>query len=161
MLNSLDKGTVQGLRTAAIGSSVVSIGLGAVYWIERIGFANPVAPILAAIGLALLFINAPVVIWSSMHARVETKRWITSYPITWIAVFTVIAAIGRAIEPLDASPSILLAPLGAIALVVVLIPWARATSLRFATLLIAGSAYFSTWAAGVVWGRIYKSPVFM
>ena len=161
MVNSLDKGTVQGLRTAAIGSSVVSIGLGAVYWIERIGFANPVAPILAAIGLALLFINAPVVIWSSMYARVETKRWITSYPIAWIAVFTVIAAIGRAIEPLDASPSILLAPLGAIALVVVLIPWARATSLRFATLLIAGSAYFSTWAAGVVWGRIYKSPVFM
>ncbi|HMA20504.1 MAG TPA: hypothetical protein VKO87_06850, partial [Gemmatimonadaceae bacterium] len=161
MLNSLGKGTVQGLRTAAIGSSVVAIGLGSVYWIERIGFANPVAPVLAAVGLALLFINAPVVIWSSVHARREIHRWTTSYPLVWIAVFAAIAATGRAIEPLDASPSITLAPLGALALVVVLIPWARASSLRSATLLIAGSAYFSTWAGGVVWGRIYKSPLFM
>ena len=44
---------------------------------------------------------------------------------------------------------------------VLLVDWSRHSGWKSATGLIVGGALFSTWTAGVVWGRIYKTPLFL
>jgi hypothetical protein len=147
--------------TAAVASSIAAIVIGFVYWALRIGFENPVVPIAASVGLGLLFINIPVIVSSALERPGAAHQWLTSYSFIWLATFAVIAGIGRAAVRFESSPTILIATLGAAAFLAVLISWLKRTSFRNALLLIAGSGFFGTWAAGVVWGRIYKNPVFL
>jgi hypothetical protein len=149
------------LLSIAVGSSVVAIGFGLIYWALRIGFENPLVPIIASVGLGLLFINVPVVVSRAMARRDARNRWMRSYSFVWLLTFSVIAGAGRLAEGDEVSPTILVAILGGVAFLFVLTQWIRKTAPLRALALLLGSGMFSTWAAGVVWGRIYKSPVFL
>jgi hypothetical protein len=149
------------LLSIAVGSSVVAIGLGLIYWALRIGFENPPVPIIASVALGLLFINVPVLLSRVISREDARNRWIRSYSFAWIFTFALIAAAGRIAVGFERSPAILIAILGSLAFLIVLSGWIRATPPLRALALLAGTGMFSTWAAGVVWGRIYKSPVFL
>ena len=156
----------RGFNSVAVASSVVSIGLGAIYWALRIGFVTPVLPIAASIGLALLFINVPVLAWRALGS--SDSGWSRSYAFIWLMTLLTIAVMGRAITtiqllnpwPVTIFVAAPVAIAGLLAFLIVAIRWVRETSSKSAVLLIAISAFYSTWIAGVVWGRIYKSPLF-
>jgi hypothetical protein len=148
----------RGLNSVAVASSVVSIGLGVIYWAARIGFVTPLEPVIASVGLGLLFINLPVLLWRLF--RTEEDSWLRSYSFVWLMTFAAIAAIGRFVVGVGAAMAIPVAVTGAAAFLFVLSKWMREASLRFGMLLVASCAFFSTWIGGVVWGRIYKSPLF-
>ena len=149
----------RGLHTAAVGSSVVAIGLGVIYWAARIGFETPLLPILSAVGLGLILINVPVVLWRVLQ-KSPGLGWPRSYSFAWLLTFAATAASGRFVIEAESNPAWVIVIVGAVALVIVLIEWVRQSSLIAATSLVVGSGIFSTWAGGVVWGRIYKSPLF-
>lgn len=144
-----------------VGSSVIAIVLGFIYWAARIGFATPLLPIASAAGLALVFINFPVIISNRLARREGETEWYRSYSFVWLVTVAVIAGVGRLVVTLPWNPAPLVPVLGIAAFLIVLISWMRSSSLKSALLLLAGSGFFATWAAGVVWGRIYKSPLFM
>src|SRR5215203_3856864 len=98
------------------------------YWALRIGFANPLMPIVSSVGLALLFINVPVLVSSSLQRGEQRSAWHRSYS------FVCLVTLAR---------------------------WIRRTTMGRALLLVLLSGFFATWAGGVVWGRIYKSPLFL
>ena len=147
----------RGFNSVAVASSVVSIGLGVIYWAVRIGFPTPLAPIMASVGLALILINVPVL----RGNRSDTGTWASSYAFTWLMTLTAIATIGRLSIDAGVVPLVAVMVLGGVAFLIVFIKWFRETSIKTAILLIAGAAYFATWTAGVAWGRIYKSPLFL
>ena len=149
----------RGLYTVAVASSVVAIGLGVMYWAARIGFVTPLTPIASAVGLALLFINVPVILWR-VAQRMTGLAWVRSYSLLWLLTFTMVAAAGRFAIELDSSPAVIVAMLGAAAFATVFIAWLRNASVARGLLLVTGAGFFATWAGGVVWGRIYKSPLF-
>lgn len=148
----------RGFNSVAVASSVVSIGLGVIYWAARIGFVTPLMPIAASVGLALLFINVPVLIWRALGA--SESSWPRSYSFIWLITFALLAAVGRLVVGVGSSMAFPVALAGVAAFLIVAANWARKASLKFAAVLIAASAFYSTWIAGVVWGRIYKSPLF-
>ena len=137
------------------------MGLGLIYWALRIGFENPVTPIVASIGLGLLFINVPVIACDALARREGRHTWLRSYSFLWLVTFAVIAVTGRIAVNFDRSPAVAVAILGLIAFAVVLVRWIPTTTAKRGILLVLGTGFFASWAAGVVWGRIYKSPVFM
>ena len=149
----------RGLYTVAVASSVVAIGLGVTYWAARIGFVTPLTPIVSAAGLALLLINVPVLLW---RAAQKTTRlaWVRSYSLFWLLTLAVIAAVGRFAIELSSSPAIAIVILGSAAFLIVFVAWLRQMSIARGLLLVTASGFFATWAGGVVWGRIYKSPLF-
>ena len=149
----------RGLYTVAVASSVVAIGLGLMYWAARTGFVTPLTPIVSAAGLALLFINVPVLLWRVAH-NTTGLAWVRSYSLLWLLTLAVTAAAGRFAIELSSSPAIPIVIVGGAAFLVVLIAWLRETSILRVLLLIGASGFFATWAGGVVWGRIYKSPLF-
>jgi hypothetical protein len=148
----------RGFNSVAVASSVVSIGLGVIYWAVRIGFPTPLAPIFASVGVALILINAPVL--GNLGNRSGTGSWARSYAFTWLLTLVAMATAGRLSVDSGVVPLIAVMGLGGLAFLIVFIKWFRETSLRFKLLLIGASVYFATWTAGVVWGRIYKSPLF-
>ena len=131
------------------------------YWMLRIGFIDPVVPVIASVGLGLVLINVPVILSGALAHRDGRYRWVRSYSFAWLVTLALIAGAGRAAVGSDESPTILLAALGGAAFLIVFAQWLRATTFKNAFFLIAGSGFFATWAGGVVWGRIYKSPLFM
>lgn len=150
----------RGLLAVSIAASVVAGGLAAVYFAARIGFATPLTPILESFGLALSLINAPLLLWQAMRAR-QLPGWLTTYSSQWLIVFAVVAGIGRLSVTSGQIPGYLVTTLGAVAFLVVLAQWLRIASLKHLLSIVAGSGIFATWAGGVVWGRIYKSPLFL
>jgi hypothetical protein len=149
----------RGLLSVSVGASVVAGGLATVYFAARIGFATSLTPILESLGLALLFINAPLLLWQAARAR-KLPGWLTTYSTQWLIVFGAIAGIGRLSVTAGAGPGYVVSAIGAAAFLVVLAQWLRVTSFKHLLALVIGSAIFATWAGGVVWGRIYKSPLF-
>jgi hypothetical protein len=83
------------------------------------------------------------------------------YSFLWLITFAVIAAIGRTAVELESSPAIVIAVLGVAAFTAVFIAWIRGASMLQGLMFLAGSGFFASWAGGVVWGRIYKSPLFI
>ena len=75
-------------------------------------------------------------------------------------MFGVVAGIGRASVTAGPTPGYAVSAVGAIAFLVVLAQWLRIANAKHLLGIAGGSAIFATWAAGVVWGRIYKSPLF-
>ncbi|HZI99525.1 MAG TPA: hypothetical protein VFD22_02600, partial [Gemmatimonadaceae bacterium] len=118
----------------------------------------PVMLIAASVGLALLFINVPVLVWRASSARDDS--WARSYSFIWLVTFAALAVIGRLTISAGPAATIPVAIAGVVAFLVVAIRWVRDASIKFAPGLLAASAFFSTWIAGIVWGRIYKSPLF-
>ncbi|MDO8502325.1 MAG: hypothetical protein Q7S20_10825 [Gemmatimonadaceae bacterium] len=147
--------------TVAVSSSIVALGLAFVYWFARTGFDNPLSPVLRAAGLALLLLNAPYALRRVLRGRFGGYWWATSYSFLWLLTIAATAALGWIVPLLGVSPFVPLAAAGALTFVLVLVGWLRRRSVKSSIAMILGSAVFSTWAAGVVWGRIYKSPLFM
>jgi hypothetical protein len=148
----------EALSTIAIASSIAACAIATVYWLARTGFPNPLEPVLKCVGLALIFTNVPYLIWRGINNGQQT--WTRSYSLVWMLVFAGVALLGRIQVDVGYSFALLLT-IGVLAFLVVLRDWLRFVSIRYALLLIIGSGYFGVWAAGVVWGRIYKTPVFL
>jgi hypothetical protein len=149
------------LLPVAVGSSIVAIVLGVIYWAARIGFETPLVPILSSIGVALILINVPVIASAALAYKDREVEWYRTYSFIWLVTLATIAALGRIAAGFSPSPSVSLTAIGAAAFAIVAARWIVRTSFVRALLLIAGSMWFGTWTAGVVWGRIYKSPLFI
>lgn len=147
--------------TVAVASSFLAIGLAAIYWTLRDGFVNPVAPPAKAALLSLFIINTPYALRSLTRRITERYWWATSYSFYWILSFLLAAIAGKLAIVTGVNAFPVLAALGVAAFVYVFADWIRGAAFWRSFVVIAGALFFSTFAAGVVWGRIYKSPLFM
>lgn len=146
--------------TVVVTASLVSITIGAVYWLSRAGFANPAGPVLRTIGLSLFMIAAPYVLRRASATGPQPEAWFTSYPFLWLVTMLSTAIAGYLLRT-EAKPlSIVLAVGGAAAFVVIFTRWLRRGNLLENAAITTGSVAFGLWTSGVVWGRIYKNPLF-
>ena len=144
--------------TVAVTASFLAIGLAAIYWISRAGLANPTRPVIEVTLVSLFMINAPYTA-RLISVKLDVRRgWATSYGSYWLLAILITALAGR-FAGNTVLPVFLAA--GALTFVVTIVDWLRHGSLWRSAIVIIGSLAFSTFAGGVVWGRIYKSPVFM
>ena len=121
----------------------------------RAGLVNPIRPVVEVTALSLFMINAPYV--AQLVTPLEARSWRTSYPVYWLLTILLTVMAGRFIGN-AALPVLALA--GAAAFLVMLVSWLRTAALWRSAVIVLGSLAFSTFAGGVVWGRIYKSPLF-
>jgi hypothetical protein len=144
-------------------SSVVCVAVALVYWLMRLGFDNPLLPVAKAVGLSLFLIGFPWLVRFLLAriGRFSPERWYLSYSFLWVIGIALTGALGWTGPSVG---SLLIAPLalvGVAAFVMALMRWLRVTRAWTLPLYIIGFAVFGGWAAGVVWGRIYKSPMFL
>jgi hypothetical protein len=131
----------------------------------RVGFENPAAPILKSICLSLFLTTFPF-FSQAFAARVFPGRdsqfhWASSYPFLWLTGFAVTGIIGRLVPALGVNPFIVLAIVGVIAFAFILGRWIRDQGALRSIAYLASAVAFGIWTAGVVWGRIYKNPLFI
>jgi len=138
----------------------MAIALAAVYWFARRGFDNPVAPVAGAAALALFTFNAPYVVRAALRRSGRAYGWAISYSFLWLAALGITALIGRLVPVTGVNPFPIVAVAGVFMFAVVFVRWTvRGKVLRSTMVALAGFG-MGGWAAGVVWGRIYKSPLF-
>jgi hypothetical protein len=144
--------------TVAVTASFLAIGLAAIYWISRAGLGNPIRPVIEVTLVSLFMINAPYTA-RLISVKLDVRRgWATSYGSYWLLAILITALAGRYAGN-TVLPVFLAA--GALTFLVTMVDWLRHGSLWRSAIVIIGSLAFSTFAGGVVWGRIYKSPLFM
>jgi hypothetical protein len=149
--------------TVVVFCGLQSIGLAAVYWAMRIGFDNPLAPVAKAVALALFMFTFPAISrWLLLRFAdgARATDWWRSYPFLWLFGIALAAALGRLVPAtgLNAFPA--LGIIGVAAFAGILFRWLRNGSVWRSAAIIVGSAAFSVWAGGVVWGLNYKNPLF-
>jgi hypothetical protein len=146
-------------ETIAVGATVSATVLAAIYWISRIGFANPVAPVVEALGLSLFLIVTPL--WISRWIRDDDSGdWWASQPLLGLAcvVLTVLAGVIAGHTGLNAGVVIAATGIGLGAWT--LARWFRRGRILTSLAFIAGASVFTVWCAGVIWGSRYKMPLF-
>lgn len=157
----MDAPSDRSFGTVAVSSSLLAIGLGAIYWLARDGFVNPVAPVAKAAALSLFIINAPYAMRAVTRRVTERYWWATSYSFYWLISFLLAAIAGGLAIVTGVSAFPVLSAVGVAAFVFVVADWLRGAALWRSLVVIAGTAFFAGFAGGVVWGRIYKSPLFI
>jgi len=153
-----------GYDTVIVICGLVSAGLAGVYWVMRVGFDDPVMPLAKSVALGLFVYTFPAVASGELIRRRPesgaTENWWRSYPFFWLVALGLTAILGRLVPVTGINPFPVIAALGVIAYLVVLFRWLQGAWVWRSLAIIAGSAAFSVWASGVVWGRIYKNPLF-
>ncbi|HUQ47287.1 MAG TPA: hypothetical protein VM053_03465 [Gemmatimonadaceae bacterium] len=149
--------------TAAVFGSMLSIGLGLIYWLGRVGFSNPIRPIAITVGLALFVVCVPTAI--SVVGRGKTE--VTEQPGIWRSVslmvlgcFALTALAGILVYPTKINFGIPILVVGVAAFVFTLFFWLRNSRISSILLLISLAGLFTAWTAGIAWGTRYKTPLF-
>jgi len=154
-----------GYDTVIVICGLLGLGIGAVYWLMRVGFDNPVSPVAKSISLGLFLFTFPAVASGELiHRRFESGAiagWWRSYPFLWLVGLGLTAILGRLVPVLGINPFPAIAVVGVLAYGVVVFRWLGGASVWRSLVIVASSGAFSVWASGVVWGRIYKNPLFL
>jgi hypothetical protein len=151
--------------SVVVVAGTMAIAIAWVYWMMRGGFANPIAAIVNAVGLSLFLTTFPYATLAVLR-RVKGDpasdgSWLSSYPFLWLVGLGLSSIVGRFVPALAFELHPLFTICGVVAFVLVLAQWLRRDSWWRSLLVLAGSFGLGVWAAGVVWGRIYKSPLFL
>ena len=157
-----------GYDTIVVGAGIVSIAIAAVYWVMRLGFDDPIAFPFRAVALALFLHTFPLLA-SEAIARVRRRYysggppifWWSSYAFLWILGFVLAAVLGRLVPIVGISALPLLALVGVVSFLFVFAKWLSRCEVWRSLVFLGGCAAFAVWAAGVVWGRIYKNPLYL
>ncbi|MEP6508194.1 MAG: hypothetical protein ABJC63_08205 [Gemmatimonadales bacterium] len=146
--------------TAAVFGSLLSFGLAAIYFLLRIGFADPLRPIVVTLGLALFVICVPSVLSDWLNRRHDRQKWWLSQSLLGILCIALSALAGAIAYPTHVNLGVPIAIAGAASFVVVLFRWirrSRAISLLVVAVMLV---MFTAWVAGVAWGTRFKTPLF-
>lgn len=150
--------------TVIVVCGLVSIGIAAVYWVMRIGFDDPILPVVKPVALALFIFAFPTAVNAAAARNRSHKgsdvRWWSSYPFLWLMALCLTAAMGRLESAVGLNAFLLIAAIGVLSYAVVFVRWLPRSSPARTLALVAGCGAFSVWASGVAWGRIYKNPLF-
>ena len=147
---------VENRETSIVAASTAATVLAAIYWISRIGFTNPVMPVVETLGVGLFLVAAPLWI-----ARVTGKtEWWTSQSVIALACIVITMLAGILAHRSGYSIAILFAAPGIILSLLTFVRWMRSGSIGSSLLFIAGAIVFTVWCAGVIWGSRYKMPLF-
>jgi hypothetical protein len=143
----------------------VAATLGGAYAVLRVGFDNPAAPVLNSIFLSLFLTTFPF-FTQAVLARVSPARdvqahWASSYPFLWLAGFAITGVLGRLVPLIGLNPFIVVAIAGVAAFAFILLKWITEQGALRSIAYLASGVAFGCWTAGVVWGRIYKNPLFV
>jgi len=155
-----ETGRDDAFATIATLSVVVAGVLGAMYWVARIGFANPPGPVLKALGLSAFIIMTPFTARSLFRLSLRRYGWNTSYSFLSIATLLAAALLGCVVSGIGLNLFYVLAALGTAGTLLAGRRFFQQRSVSASLLLLAGAAVFAQWIGGVVWGRIYKNPLF-
>jgi len=147
---------IQNRETSVVAASISAAVLAAIYWISRIGFANPVMPLAETLGIALFLIAAPL--W--IARAIKRREWWTSQSVIAIACIAITMLAGIVAHRTGYSFVILFAVIGMILSLLTLARWIRTGSTGSTLLFVIGAIVFTVWCAGVIWGSRYKMPLF-
>jgi hypothetical protein len=141
------------------------MGIAAVYLVMRIGFDDPVLSVVKPTALALFIFAFPTTMSGTLFRKSHKEgspavRWWSSYPFLWLIAVALTAALGRLASATGLNAFPLVAAVGVISFAIVFVRWLSRARASRTLALITGCAAFSVWASGVVWGRIYKNPLF-
>lgn len=150
-------------RTLVVLAGIVSITIAGVYWVLRTGFENPTAPVLKSVALSLFLITLPLIVRTLVVRAPSSaggESWASSYAFLWLAGIGMTGLVGRLVPVIGLNPFLLLALIGVVAYAVTFVRWIASQGFVRTILSVAGAAAFGVWTSGVVWGRIYKNPLF-
>jgi len=146
-------------RTLVVLAGILGATIGGVYWMLRIGFDNPVRPVLNSVALSLLLSTFPLVA-RAVIVRWRDGAWWSSHAFLWLLGIGLTGLVGRAVPVVGLNPFIVLAAVGVVAYAVTLVRWIPEQGIVRCLAYVAGAVAFGVWTAGVVWGRIYKNPLY-
>lgn len=146
--------------TAAVFGGLLSCGLAAIYFVLRIGFANPLKPVAVTLGLALFVICTPSALSEWLNRRHDTPKWWLSQSILGLLCIALSALAGAIAYPTHVNLGVPIAIVGVVAFVIALFRWMRASRAISLVLVAALLALFTAWVAGIAWGTRYKTPLF-
>lgn len=144
----------------AVFGSLLSCGLAVIYFVLRIGFANPLKPVAVTFGLALFVICVPSVLSDWLNRRHNTPKWWVSQSILGIVCIAVSALAGAIAYPTHVNLGVPIAIVGAAAFVAVFVRWIRGSRAVSLLAVVALLVLFTAWVAGIAWGTRYKTPLF-
>jgi hypothetical protein len=132
------------------------------YYIGRLGFDNPIRPVVATLGLSLFITVTPFIAWrlSVRGHYEEPEPWWRTHAVLMIAALTITALAGQVVPATGMNLVAVLAAIGFGSALTALVIWIAQGSQGVNLLFLVGRAAFALWAAGVTWSTRYKTPVF-
>jgi hypothetical protein len=148
--------------TIAVFATATATTIATLYYVGRLGFENPLRPILATLGLSLFISVTPFVVWRFVTRShyVEPLPWWRTQPALTLAALALTALAGMVVPATGWNAVALFGAAGLASASVAMVLWLRDGGKWRNLLFLAGACVFAIWACGVAWSTRYKSPVF-
>src|SRR4051812_12695286 len=133
--------------SAAVSGSLLSISLGFVYWLGRVGFSNPIRPVAVTVGLALFVICVPTAIAThTRHKEVAEQSgiWRTASLLA-LGSLALTAIAGMLVYPTKINLGIPILILGVAGFAAVLFFWIKLSKISSILLLLVAIGLFTAW----------------
>jgi hypothetical protein len=148
--------------TIAVFATIMSTIIAALYYLGRVGFENPLQPILTTLGLSLFVAVTPFVVWRLVTRGhyAEQEPWWRTQPALTVAAVALTALAGMVVSPSGWNAAPVLSLAGFISALAATAIWLRRGGIWPNLIFVTGAGIFAVWACGVAWSTRYKSPVF-
>jgi len=154
------------LRERATASTFGIVGaviLAFLYWLARIGFENPLFPIISTLGIALFILSVPVLMWWHLGGREGSSSldWWRSQPFLAIVAMAFTALAGMTASTLGKASALVILVMGAASALWVSFMWIRSVGILRGAGVKLFAVVFFVWACGVAWSARHKHPLLM
>jgi hypothetical protein len=148
--------------TIAVFATVMSTTIAVLYYLGRWGFANPLRPILATLGLSLFIAVTPFVVWRLLTRGhyAEAEPWWRTQPALTLAALALAALAGMLVPAFGWNAAPVLGVAGFLSAAIATAIWMSRGSIWRNVLFLTGASVFGAWACCVAWSTRYKSPLF-
>ncbi|MEO8192547.1 MAG: hypothetical protein ABI681_01770 [Gemmatimonadales bacterium] len=145
--------------TIVVATSIAAFVLAAIYWVSRIGFVNPAAPVLQSLGLSLFICCTPLQLMRLIRRKGDGE-WLSSQPALTVLALVVSAFAGVLAGATGFNIAAVLSAAGFASSIWTGARWLRRGKAAHSLAFLAGTVAFAVWTGGVVWGSRYKMPLF-
>ena len=146
-------------ETAVVAATVIAVALAKIYWISRVGFDNPIMPVVSALGLSLFLVAAPL--WIARYAgRGGRAVWWRSQSFIALGCIAITMLAGMLAGASELSVAAVFAVAGFVLAGWTFVRWLKRGSILRSLAFVLCVGVFAVWCAGVIWGSRYKMPLF-
>lgn len=163
MLTRLFSKADDGLLTATIVTGAAALSLAAFYFILRLGFYNPLMPVLGTAGLALILLSTPATI-ELMQRRFSARGWLYAHSAHLLMGLVAMCLLGLVLAILPIRVPMVLVVIGFGIFIVHFMRWIRQRHLVAVLFYVGLGVFIGLWIGGVHWSGNYfnyYSPLYL
>jgi hypothetical protein len=157
------KGVCKAKDTIAVFAAVIVLTLATIYYLMRIGFDNPIGPLLKVVTVSFWVLFSPqgFRFIRNRFNMFRQEAWFTTDAFAVLVALFLLVLAGVLVQFINVNFIVLFSIAGLCLALVTLARWLMDDTKKISALFLAFAGLIGIWVAAFIWGQDYQSPILL